>query len=539
MYLDTQDMKLKHGKVFRRVLLRESYREKGKVKKRTIANLSKLPPDLINAIQQALKGGTSPIKYLDASQQKTTLGSSIGALFTLDKICKNQGIDKALGSSKEAQLIKWMIHSQIIRPGSKLAAVRLAEQHAVRAVLGLEEFDENDLYNALDWLEEHQRRIEKRLFKIRYGNESPTLYLYDVTSSYLEGTENELADFGYNRDKKKGKKQIVIGLLTDGEGMPVSVTVFPGNTPDTTTFYQQIRTLADDFGVEHVVMVGDKGMIKNTQIKDIKEYKFHYITSITKAQIRTLMKNGVIQTGLFDDNLCEVSHDDNRYILRKNPVREREIRQNRESKINKVKWEITKANIYLRDHERAKVETALSKVNTLVEKLKLADFIEITLVSRVLSLLINKEKLQDLSLLDGCYVIKTDVSKTVADTELVHDRYKDLAKVERDFRTMKVSQLEIRPLYLRNAARTRAHVFIVMLALMITKHLQVKWKDAGLTVDEGIDELVSICTMTMEIASHTFNTIPAPRPAGKRLLKRLNITLPKTAPQKENDVATK
>ena len=481
----------------------------------------------------------NPVEYLDASQQNTNLGPSIGALFTLDKICKNLGINKALGSSKEAKLVKWMIYAQMIRPGSKLAAVRLAEQHAVRAVLGLEEFCENDLYNALDWLDEHQRKIEKRLFKIRYGNEPPTLYLYDVTSSYLEGTENELADFGYNRDKKKGKKQIVIGLMTDENGMPVSVTVFPGNTSDTATFYEQIRTLADDFGVEHVVMVGDKGMIKSTQIEDLQEHHFLHITSITKAQIRTLMKKGVIQTGLFDNELCEVSYDGIRYILRKNPERERDIRQSRESKINKLKWEITKENLYLRDHDRAKVKTALSKVTARVEKLNLDKFVEIKVEDRVLSLSINEEKLQEVSFLDGCYVIKTDIPKTVADTKVVHDRYKDLAKVERDFRTMKVSQLEIRPLYLRNAARTRAHVFIVMLSLMITKQLQEKWKDVGLTVDEGIDELVSICMMTMEIASHTFNAIPVPRPAGRRLLERLNITLPKTVPSKENDVATK
>ncbi|EQD54374.1 transposase IS4 family protein, partial [mine drainage metagenome] len=184
-----------------------------------------------------------------------------------------------------------------------LSNVRLAQQHAAVDILGMGNFNEDDLYDAMDWIESRQRSIEKKLFSSRYGGKIPALYLYDVTSSYLEGMKNEYADFGYNRDKKRGKMQIVVGLLTDEDGWPISIEVFRGNTNDVKTFTSQIKKLASDFGCESVTMVGDRGMIKTEQIADLSEQKFYYITATTKAQMETLLKQKVIQMELFTEKL--------------------------------------------------------------------------------------------------------------------------------------------------------------------------------------------------------------------------------------------
>ena len=214
----------------------------------------------------------------------------------------------------------------VIAQGSRLSAVRLAQQQAACDVLGItESFHEDDLYQAMDWLETKQEEIEERLFQLRYKNKKPYFYLYDVTSSYLEGEQNELGAYGYNRDKKRGKKQIVIGLMTDDEGYPIAIEVFQGNTQDTQTVHNQIEKMAKRFGVSHVTLIGDKGMIKKTQVEELKAIDFHYITAITKPQIETLLKSGVIQLGLFDEDLAEVKDQGERYILRRNPIRAQEI----------------------------------------------------------------------------------------------------------------------------------------------------------------------------------------------------------------------
>ena len=538
MYIDRQDFPLKNGKTYTRILLRESYREKGKVKKNTIANLSRMPPELVDAIERELKGEIRVSKTVDASEVITEIGISLGAAFTLHKLCKEFGITKMLGKSRFAKLAEWMIIARLIEPKSKLATVRLANRHAACDVLDMEAFTEDNLYATLDWLADNQDKFEKKLFKIRYGKAIPTLYLYDVTSSYLEGTKNAYAAFGYPRDKKKGKMQIVIGLMTDDKGMPVSVSVFDGNTNDTKTFKYQIDKLSKEFGVKNVVMVGDRGMIKSQQIEDLGD-DFYYITAITKPQIETFMKEGVIQTGLFDNDLCEVMNDGVRYILRKNPVREKEMSDVRNDKIAKIRDEIKAMNDYLRAHPKAHVEVAIRNITARIEKLKISAFMGVVAEGRVLSLTINEDKLFDISKLDGCYVIKTNVPESIANKEEIHDRYKDLKYVESAFRTMKTMLLKIRPLYHTNAKRTRGHVFVVMLAYMIAKHLREKWKNIDATVDEGVKELAAICAVTVDIAGVKIDTVPKPRPLGKKLLQALNIKLPKTFHSKGIKVATR
>jgi len=239
------------------ILLRESYRENGKVKSRTIANLTRWSPERIEALRKAFKG------EFDGVDGEPISGEIFGVLFALKQLADQVGITRVLGPSEEGRLALFLVLARIAHGGSRLSAVRWAEQHAVSDVLGLEGFDENDLYDALDWLEAEQVRIEQRLYEtyVKRTGEPPAMVLYDVTSSYFEGEHNELAEYGYNRDGKKGKKQIVIGLLTGADGEPLAVRVFEGNTADPSTVGEQIELLRQQFGVAEVVFVGDRGMI--------------------------------------------------------------------------------------------------------------------------------------------------------------------------------------------------------------------------------------------------------------------------------------
>ncbi len=371
--------KKQNGKSYRRVLLRQNYREDGKVKHRTIANLSNCTEEEIQAIKLALKH-KSDLTKLGSFQDNfhSKQGLSIGAIFLIKIIAERLHITKALGNSIQAKLALWQVMARIIEQGSRLSAVRLAQRHAVCDLLNLPGFSEDDLYNNLDWFCDNQEKIENKLFLNRYKNKRiPNLFLYDVTSSYLEGVENELGDWGYNRDGKKGKLQIVIGLLTDEEGVPVSVEVFKGNTHDTKTFLNQIKKIAERFNVKEVTMVGDRGMIKSTQIKDLKEENFNYITCITKPQIESLLKEKTLQIELFSEKICEVEKDDIRYILRRNPIRVQEIEKIRLGKIKKIEKLIEEKNNYLWEHKKASVEVALRNINKEVEKLKVSNFVKI------------------------------------------------------------------------------------------------------------------------------------------------------------------
>ena len=223
-----------------RYLLRENYREKGRIKHRTIANLSHCSAEEIAAIKLAFRYKHDLKQLSDRPKIEMKQGKSVGAIWLLFNVAKQIGLDKALGDSKEGKLALWQILARIISPSSRLSTVRLTNQHAVMEILKLEKFNEEDLYRNLDWLADKQKEIEDSLFK-QLGEETPTLFLYDVTSSYLEGKCNELADFGYNRDGKKGKQQIVIGLLCNEQGIPISVEVFKGNTNDCKTITSQIK----------------------------------------------------------------------------------------------------------------------------------------------------------------------------------------------------------------------------------------------------------------------------------------------------------
>ncbi len=546
MFID-DSTSTRNGKTYRRVLLRNSYRVNGKVRHDTLANLSRSSDEEIDAIKFALKHKTSINTFVSLPQNvKTKQGLAVGAVWVFAQLAKRLGITQALGASREAKLSLWLIMAALIGQGSRLSAVRLAQRHAVCDVLNLKAFNEDDLYLAMDWLASQQHHIERSLFAHRYAEKknTPTLYLYDTTSSYLEGTHNELGRFGHCKDKKKGKMQIVIGLLTDDAGWPLSVEVFTGNTQDQQSVGNQITALAERFGVDKVTFVGDRGMIKSGQIKALHGQQFRYITAITKAQVKKLIREEILSLSLFDDTLCEVTlaEDDDpetplRYIIRRNPVRAKEIDAVRESKFATLRALIEQKNCYLQEHPRAQVDVARREVESKGSKLKIDGWTQIDTEVRTLSLKKDDEKRNEEAQLDGCYVIKSDVPVDEASAATIHARYKDLKEVEWAFRTMKTTLIELRGIYVRKELRTRAHVFIIMLAYVIAYELRRQWTEVEMTIEEGIDELASISTVVVEIGGASCQTIPEPRPHGRQLLKELDLTLPDAIPHRDVQIS--
>ena len=532
----------RHGKTYRRHLLRTSYREKGKVKKRTLANLSQCSEEEIAAIRLALQH-KADLSQLGSAKPSVEIkqGLSAGAVLCVYQIAQRLGIVSALGSTREGKLALWQVMARVIDQGSRLSAVRLAQQHAGCEVIGLQGFHEDHLYKNLKWVWAKQDQIEDRLYRRRYDQDKPDLLLYDVTSAYLEGQQNALGAFGYNRDKKQGKQQIVIGLMCDVEGEPITVQAFAGNTSDTKTFGSQVKKVAVRFGGGSITFVGDRGMIKGPQINELREGNFHFITALTKPQIEKLLKAGTLQLSLFDEDVAEVHCQDNtRLILRRNPVRMQEIRATRAAKRHVLEQCVAHQNDYLHDHAKAKTETALKKVNAMIRKLKLS-WLTVDCRERTLTLRDHVEARQEIEKLDGCYAIKTDLLKEHASKQIVHDRYKDLALVEQGFRTSKTAHLEMRPIYVRCEESTRAHVFIVMLAYKIIRELTECWKALDLTVEEGLQQLTTLCAQTVTIndSQTIFNSIPTPNDALQRLLSAANISIPEALPKRTAHVVTR
>lgn len=528
---------------YKRHLLRESYRQGKKVLHRTVGNLSGCDPEEIEAIKLALRYKKDLPEMLRRTESVTLeQGLSIGAVGVLYELSKKLGIKKALGNTEEGKRALWQVIARVIDQGSRLSAVRLAGSHAACDIIGLKNFNEDDLYHNLDWLCKHQTRIENELFEsISVKGKKPGLFLYDVTSSYLEGTCNAFAAFGYNRDGKKWKKQIVIGLLCSEEGIPVSIEVFPGNTQDTKTFASQVKKAAERFGGGEITFVGDRGMVKSTQVEDLLEHGFHYITAITKPQIESLLAQNVLQMSFFEQELAEIQTDEGiRYILKRNPVRAMEVRNTRNSKFNTIQREVRNQNHYLAKHPRAHIDVAVKKVTSKCNRLKISDWIHIEASGRTISLTRNEDAFAEQSKLDGCYVLKTDLKPEVAGKELIHTRYRDLSLVEHVFRTSKTVELEIRPVHVRNPEHTRAHAFTVMLAYRLVHQLQESWCAIDLTVQEAINELSSLCSTTMLVnGKPQCNLIPTPRPKIKKLLHAAQVTLPEVLPCKGIKVATR
>lgn len=537
MYVDTAKTR-RGNKTYTRNLLRTSYREDGKVKHKTVLNLSICSQEEIDAIKLALKHKRNLTTLSSIKDVKTILGKSIGAVWAMKLIAERTQVAKSLGNTAEAKLSLLQVIARVIDQGSRLSAVRFAKRHAVCEILGIKKLDEDDLYENLAWLARKQENIEKKLFKNRFPGKTPTLFLYDVTSSYLEGNENEFANWGYNRDKKKGKKQIVVGLLTGPDGLPVAVRVFAGNTVDTKTVAEQVRILARNFGVTNVTLVGDRGMLKGPQIAALPD-DFRYVTAISKPQIRKKLNDKIFQYELFTEKVSEVEEDGVRYVLRCNPIRKEEIAKNRESKFDSIKEFSDERTKYLRDHPRASAAKTLEKVNAKIKKLATEKWLCAKEEHRVITIEKDEDILSEEALLDGCYVIKSDVREKDADTQKLHDRYCDLEMVERAFRTIKTSHLELRPVFVKKKTSTQGHVFVVMLALLLQRELENAITNMDITVQEAINELEAIRMEEVKLGDATIQNIPIPTETGKKILKNISITLPKVLPKIIANVHTK
>jgi transposase len=535
MFIATIHTKTKSGEISHTAyVLRESYREGKKVKSRTIANLSHCSKEEITAITWALKN-KKDINQITPNIQSSIAGKRFGAVYCVHEILKKFGIVKIFGNSLNGKLGLLQIISRVINQGSRLSTIRTAGHQALCEVLQIEDkISEDNLYKNLAWLSDNQKSIEQKIFQELYKSGSPDLYLYDVTSSYFEGQYNELANYGYNRDKKSGKKQVVAGLLCDPEGYPITIEIFEGNTLDFNTLEHQIKRVAKDFNCKMVTFVGDRGMIKSKQIESLTANDFYFITAITKPQIEKLLQSNVLQMSFFDTELKETEYDSVRYILRRNPARAEEISRTRTSKQMKIETSCKTKNEYLKAHPKAQVSTAVRALESKINKLKLGSYVSVVESSennRELIILINNEELSEISRLDGCYVIKSNLPKDI-DKSTIHSRYKDLSQVETAFKHLKTETLELRPWFVLKEESTRGHAFVAMLAYMVVKYLQKAWIDKDITVNEGLTVLDSLIMIEETLMTgESYNKIPEPNIKMKELLDAAKIKIPKIFPK--------
>src|SRR5712691_5679136 len=541
MYIDTSHI-TRGGKTYTRHLLRESYRANGKVLHRTIANVSQCSEAEIEAMRLALRHKEA-LEQLGTIQDAITLqqGPSFGAVWTVYHVARRLGIAQALGTTRAGKLALWHVIARVIDQGSRLSAVRLAMAHAACAVLGLGSFDADALYENLDGLAGAQALVEDRLFAQRTKTKPITLFLSDVTRSSWEGTHNELAAFGSNRDGKKGKMQMVIGFLCDEDGQPVSSAVLPGHTQDPHTVAAQVEKLKGRFGVTALTCVGDRGLLTSQQVADLAQHGFYDMTAMTKPQLDKLLRTGTLHMDLCDQELAEVRTEEGiRYVLRRNPVRAQEVRDTRHANLATLQAQVATSKQYLADHPRAKAQGAVQKLVARAKTLRLSDWVELTVEERPITLTVQTSAQQEAAQLDGCSVLTTDLTPAQAPKELVHDRDKDLASVEHAFRTCKTAHLEVRPIFLRREERTRAHALVVMLAYQIIRYLASCWSAFDVTVEEGLHALTTLCLV--EVApkhAPSYHCIPTPRASIAQLLYSADIKLPKAFALSGTRVSTK
>jgi len=470
------------GRVYTTHLLRRSYRQNGKVKNETLGNLSHLPDSVIELIRRALRGETLlPADELFEISRSRPHGHVVAVLGTLRKL----GLDRLLASrrSPERDRVVALIVARVLAPDSKLATARALDPHSATSTLGervgLESVEAEDLYAAMDWLGSRQEKIEKALAKRQLHD--GTLVLYDVTSSYFEGHACPLAALGHSRDGKKGKLQIVFGLLCNAEGCPVAVEVYEGNTGDPTTLKDQIEKVRTRFGLERVVFVGDRGMLTSARIREelAPVEGLDWVSALRSEQVRKLVADeGPLQLSLFDQkDLAEIQHPDfpgERLIACFNPLLAAERARKREDLLQATERELEKVAVATRREKRAlrgqdKIGLRVGKV---MGRFKMAKHFEIVITDTTFTYRRKREAIEAEAALDGLYVLRTSVSKEVLGTEDTVRAYKDLAKVERAFRCAKTVDLKVRPIYHWLEGRVRAHVFLCMLAYYVEWHMR-------------------------------------------------------------------
>ncbi len=466
------------------VLLRESYREGDRVKKRTLANLSKLPDDVVDNMKMVLKGAKVSIEEAIPSNFEVIRSLPHGHVAAILEMTKKLGLSNIISeqSSRKKNLVMAMIIARIINPKSKLATCRGFNHqtcsNSLGKLLNLENATEDELYEALDWLLEHQSKIEHKLAKKHLI--SGSLVLYDVTSSYLEGTKCELGFYGYNRDKKKGKTQIVFGLLCDKDGCPIAVEVFSGNTSDSATLTNQIEKVRNRFGIKNVVWVTDRGILTNAKINELVKpvEGLDYITGLTKPQIRKLAEVEAIQLGLFDElNLVEFESEDypeERLIACRNPLIAEKNQKQRAARLQVVEKELEQIVKATKREKRAlKGQDKIAlRVGKILNKYKVNKYYTLDIKDSEFTYERREELIAQEIALDGVYVIITSVKKTAMDAPTTVKAYKSLSQVEEAFRSYKSIDLKVRPIYHYKGERVKAHIFLCMLAYYVEWHLR-------------------------------------------------------------------
>ena len=488
----------------------------------TLANLSKLPPDLIELIERHCQHQPPPPDRPGPAASGSDgsdgihLGPCYGVLAALDVLAREMGLVKAVGEQSRSQrLALFLIYARLAHQGSRLSAARWSEDHAVKEILAVGGFDEDDLYAALEDLAARQASIEAALAPKPAVPKARAIYLYDVTSVYFEGLKNELADWGYCREGKRGKKQLVAGLLTDGQGEPLAIELYRGNTGDPPTFLDAVQKLKVRFGAEEVALVGDRGMIKRLGKAALGEAKFHYVTALTDPQIRALLAKQCLQLELFEDQPAEVELEGKRYVLRCNPQTQARERARRADQWARVQAKITARNQQVEQKPRSDPKSSLKQAQGLLAKYRLQGWVKVVLAGRQVVWTEDRAARQKQAELDGCYVIESDLPKAAADTQQVHDRYLDLTQVERDFRTLKTGLLELRPIFLRKAGRTRGHALVCLLALKLARELDRRWAPLGLTVEDGLERLKAIRLVRLGESDLALWRLPTSYPAAQ------------------------
>jgi transposase len=472
MYVDT----IPNRKSRPTILLREGRREGKKTPKRTLKNLSKWPADRVEMLRLLLAGET----MVPAGQERVTErtrphGHVEAVLGTIRRL----GLDRLIASrrSRERDLVVAMVAERILHPASKLATTRLWETTTLAEELKVGDADVDELYAALDWLMARQRRIEKKLARLhlREGGQA----LYDVSSSYYEGHTCPLAQLARSRDGKKGLPVIVYGVMTNDEGCPVAVDVYPGKTGDPSTVPDQVDKLRKDFGLEHVVLVGDRGMLTEVQIKNLKAYpQLGWISALRCEGIRKLVDSGALQMSLFDEqNLAEITSPDfpgERLVVCYNPLLAEERRRTRTELVAATEKELRRieAEVKRRTKTPLKADEIGVKVGRVINRFKVAKHFHLTIENGRFEWARNEQAIAREAALDGIYVIRTsEPAERLSAADTVRS-YKGLAHVEQAFRTLKGIDLRVRPIYLRVPDHVRAHIFLCLLAYYVQWHMR-------------------------------------------------------------------
>ena len=462
------------------ILLRESFREDGQVRKRTLANISDWPAEQIESLRRVLKGETFPSDGGRLDIRRSLPHGHVAAVVgTMRKLGFPQLIDATRSGNRELSLA--MIAARILDPQSKLATARgLDPETATTSLLEtlqLEPTTADDLYEAMDWLFARQNRIEDRLAKRHLS--SGTLVLYDVTSTYFEGRSCPLARLGHSRDERRGNLQIVFGLLANAEGCPVAVEVFEGNTGDPKTAASQISKLRKRFRLERVIVVGDRGMLTNARIReDLQPEGIDWITALRAPQLQALVNDGALQLSLFDErDLAEISHPDypeERLIACRNPLLAADRARKREELLSATEKELAKIQSQtqrVRKPLRGKDAIGIA-VGRVLGHYKVGKHFDVVIEDAGIRYQRKQAQIEAEAALDGIYVIRTSVKSEVASAEQTVLHYKSLSTVERAFRSIKSVDLKVRPIHHHLPNRVRAHVFLCMLAYYVEWHMR-------------------------------------------------------------------